>query len=107
MSTPIPSLALNDGHTIPQLGFGGDQIPPEQTEAAVTIALQAGYRHIDTAAAYSNEAETGAAITASSLPRDELFVTTRCPTATRVAIAPAAPSSRASPGSGSTISICT
>ena len=78
MSTrPVPSLTLNDGHTIPQLGFGGDQIPPGQTEAAVTIALEAGYRHIDTAAAYRNEAETGAAIAASSLPRDELFVTTK------------------------------
>ena len=76
-TTPIPSLTLNDGHTIPQLGFGGDQIPPRQTEAAVTIALEAGYRHIDTAAAYRNEAETGAAIAASSLPRDELFVTTK------------------------------
>ena len=78
MSTaPVPSLTLNGGHTIPQLGFGGDQIPPGQTEAAVTIALEAGYRHIDTAAAYRNEAETGAAIAASSLPRDELFVTTK------------------------------
>ena len=77
MPTPIPSLTLNDGHTICQLGFGGDQIPPEQTEAAFTIALEAGYRHIDTAAAYLNEAETGAAIAASSLPRDELFVTTK------------------------------
>ena len=74
---PIPSLTLNDGHTIAQLGFGSDQIPPEQTEAAVTLALEAGYRHIDTAAAYLNEAETGAAIAASSLPRDELFVTTK------------------------------
>jgi 2,5-diketo-D-gluconate reductase A len=74
---PIPSLTLNDGHTIPQLGFGGDQIPPEQTEAAVTIALEAGYRHIDTAAAYRNEAETSTAIAVSSLPRDELCVTTK------------------------------
>lgn len=77
--TAIPSLTLNDQHTIPQLGFGGDQIAPEQTEAAVTIALEAGYRHIDTAAAYRNEAETGAAIAASSLPRDKLFVTTKVP----------------------------
>ena len=78
MSTmAIPSLTLNDRHTIPQLGFGGDLIPPEQTEAAVSIALEGGYRHIDTAAAYRNEAETGAAIAASSLPRDELFVTTK------------------------------
>jgi 2,5-diketo-D-gluconate reductase A len=76
-STPIPSLTLNDGRAIPQLGFGGDEIPPEQTEAAVTIALEAGYRHLDTAAAYRNEAETGAAIAASSLPREELFVTTK------------------------------
>jgi 2,5-diketo-D-gluconate reductase A len=76
-ATPIPSLTLSDGHTIPQLGFGGDQLPPAQTEAAVTIALEVGYRHIDTAAAYRNEAETGAAIAASSLPRDELLVTTK------------------------------
>jgi len=76
-TTAMPSLTLNDRYTIPQLGFGGDQIPPEQTEAAVTIALEAGYRHIDTAAAYRNEAETGAAIAASSLPRDKLFVTTK------------------------------
>jgi diketogulonate reductase-like aldo/keto reductase len=68
---------LNDRNTISQLGFGGDLIPPEQTEAAFTIALEAGYRHIDTAAAYRNEAETGAAIAASSLARDELFVTTK------------------------------
>lgn len=64
-TTPIPSLTLNNGHAIPRLGFGGDQIPPGQTQAAVAIALQAGYRHIDTAAAYRNEAETGAAIAAS------------------------------------------
>src|ERR671919_2386389 len=76
-TTPIPSLTLNDGRTIPLLGFGGDQIPPEQTEAAVTIALEAGYRHIDTAAGYRNEVETGAALAASSLRRDGFLGTTK------------------------------
>lgn len=70
-TTPTSSLTLNDGHD-PQLGFGGDHIPPGQTQPAVTIALEVGHRHIDTATAYRDEAETGAAIAASSLLRDEL-----------------------------------
>jgi 2,5-diketo-D-gluconate reductase A len=74
----VPQTELRDGEQIPQLGFGVFQIPPEETAEAVTLALQAGYRHIDTAAAYQNEAEVGQAIKASGLEREELFVTTKC-----------------------------
>ena len=73
----IPSLRLNDGVEIPQLGFGVFQVPPQDTEDVVTLALEAGYRHIDTAAAYRNEEGVGRAIDASGLRRDEVFVTTK------------------------------
>jgi 2,5-diketo-D-gluconate reductase A len=73
----IPAIELNDGTTIPQLGFGVFQVPPDETEKAVAEALEAGYRHIDTAAAYRNEAGVGRAIAASGIPRDELFITTK------------------------------
>ena len=68
---------LHDGVEIPQLGFGVFQVPPEETQAAVETALDAGYRHIDTAAAYRNEAGVGAAIAASGIAREEVFVTTK------------------------------
>ncbi|MFS0702567.1 aldo/keto reductase [Cellulomonas sp. 179-A 4D5 NHS] len=77
MSTQIPDVTLNTGVAMPVLGFGVYQIPPEQTEQAVTAALAAGYRHIDTAAAYGNEEAVGRALAASGIPRDELFVTTK------------------------------
>jgi 2,5-diketo-D-gluconate reductase A len=73
----IPSLTLNDGVEIPQLGFGVFQVPREETQRVVEEALAAGYRHIDTAAAYRNEKGVGAAISASGIPRDEVFVTTK------------------------------
>jgi diketogulonate reductase-like aldo/keto reductase len=73
----IPDVPLNDGSTIPQLGFGVFQIPPSDTVRAVTTALELGYRHIDTAAIYGNEREVGEAIAASGIPRDELYVTTK------------------------------
>lgn len=73
----IPTLALNDGHTIPQLGFGVFKVDPAETERIVLDALDAGYRHIDTAAIYGNEEGVGRAIAASGIPRDELFVTTK------------------------------
>jgi len=73
----IPSVELHDGVEIPQLGFGVFQVPPEDTQQVVEEALAAGYRHIDTAAAYRNEAGVGAAIAASGIPREELFVTTK------------------------------
>ena len=75
--TPIPSVTLHDGVEIPQLGFGVFQIPPADTQQAVELALEVGYRHIDTAAAYRNEKGVGAAIAASGIPRDEVFVTTK------------------------------
>jgi 2,5-diketo-D-gluconate reductase A len=73
----IPGLTLHDGVEIPQLGFGVFQVPPEDTQEVVEQALDAGYRHIDTAAAYRNEQGVGAAIAASGLPREDLFVTTK------------------------------
>ena len=73
----VPSLTLNDGRTIPQLGFGVFQIDPEETAAAVTTALDAGYRHIDTAEMYGNEQGVGEAVRASGLTRDEVFVTSK------------------------------
>ncbi len=69
---------LNDGVEIPQLGFGVFQVSPDETAEAVTRAFQTGYRHIDTAAAYQNEAAVGQAVKASGLDRDDLFVTTKC-----------------------------
>jgi len=73
----IPLVTLNDGHTIPQLGYGVFRVPPADTERAVSEALEVGYRHIDTAAIYGNEEGVGAAIASSGIPRDELFVTTK------------------------------
>lgn len=72
-----PLVTLNDGHTIPAVGFGVFQVPPAETEQAVSAALQAGYRHIDTAAAYRNERETGRAVAESDVPRDQLYVVTK------------------------------
>jgi 2,5-diketo-D-gluconate reductase A len=75
--TSIPTVALHDGVEIPQLGFGVFQVPPEETQQVAEAALAAGYNHIDTAAAYRNEAGVGDAIAAAGLPRDEVFVTTK------------------------------
>jgi 2,5-diketo-D-gluconate reductase A len=77
MNTSIPTLSLNDSHTIPQLGFGVFQVPPKETAAAVEKALETGYRSIDTARAYRNEAAVGEATSRSDLARDELFITTK------------------------------
>ncbi|MFE2111644.1 aldo/keto reductase [Kitasatospora sp. NPDC059463] len=78
MNNPvIPTVKLNNGVEIPQLGFGVFQVPDDQTTAAVTAALEAGYRSIDTAAIYGNESGVGRALAASGLPREELFVTTK------------------------------
>ncbi|MFI8004919.1 aldo/keto reductase [Streptomyces sp. NPDC086010] len=73
----VPTVTLNNGVTIPQLGFGVFQVPDDETTAAVAAALEAGYRSIDTAAVYGNEAGVGRALTESGLPREELFVTTK------------------------------
>ena len=74
---PVPDLALNDGQTIPQLGFGVFQIEPDETAEAVTRALEIGYRHIDTAEMYRNEKGVGDAVRASGLDRNEIFVTSK------------------------------
>ncbi|WP_203137887.1 aldo/keto reductase [Microbacterium sp. JZ31] len=73
----VPSITLNSGFEIPQLGFGVFLVPPAEAEKAVSEALEAGYRHIDTAAIYKNEEGVGAAIAKSGIPRDELFITTK------------------------------
>ena len=75
--TDVPSIQLNDGNSIPQLGFGVFQIPPEETAEATRLALEIGYRHIDTAEMYGNEREVGEAVRASGLDRDEVFVTSK------------------------------
>ncbi|WP_406299624.1 aldo/keto reductase [Embleya sp. NBC_00888] len=76
-ATPVPDITLNNGVTIPQLGFGVFQIENDEAGAAVATALEVGYRSIDTAAVYGNEAGVGRALAASSVPREEVFVTTK------------------------------
>ncbi|MGH3794773.1 MAG: aldo/keto reductase [Pseudonocardiaceae bacterium] len=73
----VPTTILNNGRQMPQLGFGVFLVPPEDTERVVSTALEAGYRSIDTAAAYRNEKGVGKAIASCGLPRDEVFVTTK------------------------------
>ena len=73
----VPSLRMNDGRQIPQLGLGVFQIPQDETADVVTTAIDAGYRLIDTAAGYANEEGVGEAIRRSGVPRDELFITTK------------------------------
>jgi 2,5-diketo-D-gluconate reductase A len=73
----VPSIPLNDGNSIPQLGFGVYQVRPEETVEAVTRALEIGYRHIDTAEGYRNERQVGEAVAASGLDRGEVFITSK------------------------------
>ena len=73
----IPLIALNDGAMIPQLGFGVFQIPPPETEHAVRAALEAGYRHIDTAEMYGNEQGVGEAVRAVGLDRGDVYITSK------------------------------
>lgn len=75
--TSSRSITLNNGISIPHLGLGVFQVPPADAQRVVETALEAGYRHIDTAAAYNNESGVGAAIKSSGLPREDLFVTTK------------------------------
>ena len=70
-------MKLNDGNSIPQVGLGVFQTPPEETEQAVATALDAGYRHIDTAAVYGNEARSAARSPGPDVPRDDVFITTK------------------------------
>ncbi|WP_329459436.1 aldo/keto reductase [Streptomyces sp. NBC_01497] len=75
--TEVPTITLNNGVGIPQLGFGVFQIPPKDTRAAVLTALEVGYRHIDTAEMYGNEKEVGQAVRDSGIDRTEIFVTSK------------------------------
>jgi len=77
VSSKVPPIILNNGVEMPQLGFGVWQVPDDEAEQAVTTALEAGYRSIDTAAIYGNEEGTGKALAASGVPRQDLFVTTK------------------------------
>ncbi|MGI8505658.1 MAG: aldo/keto reductase [Solirubrobacteraceae bacterium] len=77
MTNSVPELSLSDSAAIPQLGFGVFQVPPEDTAEAVRQALATGYRHVDTAAMYRNEAGVGEAVRTSGLDRQELFATTK------------------------------
>jgi 2,5-diketo-D-gluconate reductase A len=77
MTNSVPTITLNDGNTIPQLGFGVFKVEPTETTRIVTDALEVGYRHIDTAAIYGNEEGVGQALASSGIDRSELFVTTK------------------------------
>ena len=76
-TSAVPSIVLNDGSVIPRLGFGVFQVPPGDAAAAVTSALEVGYRSIDTAAVYANEAGVGDAVRKSGLDRDEVYLTSK------------------------------
>jgi 2,5-diketo-D-gluconate reductase A len=76
-TNPVPAVELNNGVRIPQFGFGVFQIPPEETAQAVRTALEAGYRHVDTAQMYRNEEGVGAGIAESGVAREDVFVTTK------------------------------
>src|SRR5438105_9629418 len=73
----VPAITLNDGRSIPQLGFGVFQVEPAETARTVTHALEVGYRHIDTAEMYRNERGVGEAVRASGLDRAEVFITSK------------------------------
>jgi 2,5-diketo-D-gluconate reductase A len=76
-TSTVPTIDLNDGHAIPQLGFGVFQIPPKDTAQAVSVALDTGYRHIDTAQMYGNEQGVGEAVRDSGLDRADVFITSK------------------------------
>jgi 2,5-diketo-D-gluconate reductase A len=76
-TTSVPTVALNDGNRIPQLGFGVFQIDPSETADAVSAALEIGYRHIDTAEMYGNERGVGEAIRSSGIPREQIWITSK------------------------------
>lgn len=73
----VPYIELNNGISIPQLGFGVFQVPPPETKSVVANALEAGYRHVDTAKIYGNEEGVGEAVAESGIAREELFITTK------------------------------
>jgi 2,5-diketo-D-gluconate reductase A len=75
--TPVPEITLNDGTRIPQIGFGVYKVVPDQTAAAVRTALEVGYRHLDTAAMYHNEAGVGQGVRDAGVDRGEVFITSK------------------------------
>jgi 2,5-diketo-D-gluconate reductase A len=77
LARAAPGLRLHDGIEMPQLGFGVFQLPAKETQGSVELALEAGYRHFDTAAVYGNEKDVGAALVASGLPREDYFLATK------------------------------
>src|SRR5688572_3273477 len=77
MTPLVPEIPLNNGVGIPQLGYGVFRVADDATERAVLAAFECGYRSVDTASLYGNEAGVGRAVAASGLPREELFVTTK------------------------------
>jgi 2,5-diketo-D-gluconate reductase A len=81
MTSVVPALALNDGARIPQLGLGVMDIPPDDLGGVIATAVELGYRHVDTATHYGNEADVGLALARSDVPRDEFFVVTKLPNA--------------------------
>ena len=107
MPTQNRPVTLNNGVQMPILGFGVYQIPPDQTEQAVTDALAAGYRHLDTAEAYGNEAAVGQAIANSGIPGTSCSSPPSCGSRTAARTAPSEPSSSRCSGSASTTSTCT
>jgi 2,5-diketo-D-gluconate reductase A len=78
LTNPVPEIELHDGVGVPALGFGVFLVPPALTEAVVALAFESGYRHIDTASGYRNEAEVGSAVRACGIERSSIFVTTKC-----------------------------
>ena len=102
MTISVPHTPFQDGHAIPQLGYGVWQVEDEVAADVVEQAIRAGYRHIDTAAIYGNEEGVGRAIKAAGVPREELFVTPRCGTRTRGTTLPWPPSTPPSPSSAPT-----
>ena len=77
MTSDVPDITLNNGISIPQVGIGVFKIPPDQTRAATALAIEVGYRHIDTAELYGNEAGVGEAVRESGIDRSEFFVTSK------------------------------
>ena len=102
----IPDLVLNDGNRIPQFGFGVFQIPPADTASAVRTALEAGYRHIDTAEMYQNEKGVGQGVRDAGVDRGEVFITSKLNNGFHKPDDAGAPSTRRSRPWASTTSTC-
>ena len=102
----METVTLNNGLEIPAIGFGVFQSAPEETVDAVRTALETGYRHIDTAAAYGNEREVGEGIRASGVDRDDIVVRPRSGSRTTASTRPCTPSTRRPASSASTRSTC-